>query len=127
MHEVEYYYVTVKLRNQTDVYREVSFDGPSSLEPLTGYRLFLKNEEFQEKEFLFIFDDVSVIENVSHVSTISINDNRINIDKTAVWDNERNGFFYQLLFELWIYNSTLSSFEFNGRSTWFWVNLTIQK
>jgi hypothetical protein len=61
---------------------------------------------------------------VSRVSALSINSQLISVDKIANWGDGDNGFLYQMLFELWIFNSTTLNFQFNDRSSWFWVNVT---
>jgi len=124
MGSLEYYRVYVKLRNQTEPVPSAVNGTPSTLEPLLEYRTFLSDNETWEKEILFSFEDVSFDGNVSKVSKLVINDCTFKIDKVAMWDEERHGFYYQLFFELWLYNATASGFQFHNRFVWIWLNVT---
>ena len=124
MGELTSYLVYVKMRNQTESMPNSLIGDPSSLSPIFEYRAILDDGEVSEKEFSFSIDDVSFDGNESRVSGLSINGNFVSVEKVAVWAEEENGFLYQFLFELWIYNPASSSFEFNNRSVWFMFNLT---
>jgi len=47
-----------------------------------------------------------------------------NVDKSASWDVENNGYYYQLFMELWIYNVEFQAFEFHNRFVGLWLNMT---
>lgn len=120
---LEYYTIFVKLRSQSQAFQEMSTESPSSLEPVFEYRLFLGNNETWEKDFMFSFKNVSFEENVSRVSLLSINGNDVNVDEILVRDEIDGGFYCQMLFELWIYNSTISTFQYHNRFVGFWINI----
>jgi hypothetical protein len=124
MRDVEYYSVRFKLRNQTDVSNDVQSGGPSSVDAVEDYRFFLANGGVREADFVFAFEDVSISGNVGRVSVLSINSRLFNVNKIANEGNEDKGFLYQMLFELWIFNTTTLNFQFHDRSSWFWVNVT---
>ena len=123
MSDVEYYSVRFKLRNQTEVSNDVQSGGPSSVDAVEDYRFFLANEDVREADFVFAFENVSISGDVSRISALSINSQLVNVNTIASRGNEDNGFLYQMLFELWIFNSTTLNFQFYNRSSWFWVNL----
>ena len=123
MSDVEYYSVRFKLRNQTEVSNDVQSGGPSSVDAVEDYRFFLANEDVREADFVFAFENVSISGDVSRISALSINSQLVNVNTIASRGNEDNGFLYQMLFELWIFNSTTLNFQFYDRSSWFWVNL----
>ncbi|MCW3997872.1 MAG: hypothetical protein NWF10_04810 [Candidatus Bathyarchaeota archaeon] len=123
MGDFEYYKVYVKLRNQSQAVQETSAGLPSPLEPIFEYHLFLRNNETWEKDFVFSFEDVLFGEKVGRVSRLSISGSDVSVDKIVVWDEARGGFQCQILFELWIYNATISDFQYHNRSVWFWLNL----
>ena len=123
MNNVEYYQVLVKLRNQTDVSRDTTAGGYSGSEAIGEYHLFLENDDVYEKDFTFTFD-YAIVDNASRISSLRISGQRIDVDKIVVWDDEADGFFCQLLFELWIYNGEDLSFQFHDRSSWMWLNLS---
>jgi uncharacterized membrane protein len=122
MGKMKYYTIYVKLRNQTESFPN-STGFPSSLEPIFEYRLFLKNDATWERELSFSFNSVSFEGNSSSVSGLSFNGNLVDVHKVAAWDAERRGFFYQLFFELWIYDPD-SGFEYHNRSVGLWFNMS---
>jgi hypothetical protein len=124
MGHFEYYSIRVKLRNQSDPSPDSGDGLPSSLEPIFEYRVFLINNGTWEREFSFSFEDVFFEGDVSRVSRISISGYHVNMSKVAAWDDANSGFYYQLFFELWIYNATVSSFQFHNRYVGFWLNVT---
>lgn len=123
MGSLEYYTVYVKLRSQAQAFQENGTPEPSSLESIFQYRLFLENNETWEKDFTFSFEKVSFEQNESRVSLLSINDNNVSVDTTGVRDESDGGFYYQLAFELWIYNSTTSAFQYHDRYVSLWLKL----
>jgi len=124
MGDLEYYSVYVKFRNQSEPLPDSVNAVPSVLEPVFEYRFFLRDNATWEKEVLFSFEGVSFEGNVSRVSRVLIDGYAVNVDKVAVWDEANTGFYYQLFFELWIYNVTTSSFQFHNRFVGFWLNIT---
>ena len=122
MGELEYYSVFVKFRNQFEPL-PATIGLPSSLEPIFEYRLFLNNNEFLEKSFVFSFEELTFESDIVRVSMLSINGQNIPVEKILVRDAESNGFYCQLFFELWVYNMTTSNFQFNNRSVGFWLNI----
>ena len=123
MGELEYYAVFVKFRNPTEPLPDLAVGLPSPMEPIFEYRVFLSDNETLEKNFVFSFEEVSFESETVRVSRLSINGHDVNVDKTVVWDDERNGFYCQLFFELWIYDEVTSSFQFHNRAVWFWLNI----
>jgi len=109
---------------QSDPFPDSEVGIPSTLEPVFEYRVFLKNKETWEKKIDIFFENISFGQNISVVSDLLIDNNLVSIDKTAVWDSLDSGFYYQLFFELWIYNSTISDFEFHNRSVGVWLNMS---
>jgi hypothetical protein len=73
----------------------------------------------------FSFSDVVFGQNVSSVGRMRVNDAWVNVDKSAVWDETNNGFYYQLFFELWIYNVETGVFQYHDRYCGIWMNMTL--
>jgi hypothetical protein len=48
----------------------------------------------------------------------------LDVNEMGEWDDINSGFFYQLFFELWIYDAAASSFQFHNRSVGLWLNVT---
>ena len=125
MGDFEYYLVYVKLRNQNESLPN-NVNGTSSvLSPLFEYRLFLEDGGVWERQVQFSFGGVSFEGNLSRVSRLSLDDSAVNVDKVAVWNQTNKGFYYQLFFELWRYNATVSGFQYHDRFVGLWLNVTV--
>ena len=122
---LEYYLVYVKLRNQNESLPNNINGTPSVLPPLFEYRLFLEDGSVWERQVQFSFWGVSFEGNLSRVLRLSLDDSAVNVDKVAVWNQTSKGFYYQLFFELWRYNATVSSFQYHDRFVGLWLNVTV--
>jgi hypothetical protein len=123
MGESEYYRVVVKFRNASEPLPNATEGVASSLPELYAYNVFLSDGQVWEGALSFSFSDVAFGQNVSSVGRMRVNDAWVNVDKSAVWDDASKGFYYQLFFELWIYNATVSGFQFHNRWVGLWLNM----
>ena len=122
-----YYQVQVKFRNQTQSAADSFNRTPSSLQSLYSINVFVADKESWELPVAFSFD-YSYDENNSIV-----NFNRIMFDNAALnlngystaWNPERNSFFGNLFFELWIYNDEVGTFTYHERFTDLKFNMTV--
>ncbi len=124
MGDFEYYVAYAQLRNQSDSFPNVTSSAPSGLTPMTEYRVFLSENETWEKQIDFSLGALSYEENMCRISEISIDGATFNVDKTVAFDQQNTGFYVELIFELWRYNTGLSSFEFHDRFVGIWLNVT---
>ena len=124
MKDLEFYKVNVKFRNPSESLPDSVAGLPSPLEPVFEYYFFSRNNETWEDEFRFSFEDILFEDNSLRLSRLSINDRDIEVDKIVVWDEKSNGFYCQFFFELWIYNSSISDFQFHNSFVSIWLNLT---
>jgi len=120
-----YYTVYVKFRNPSQPLPEASNSTPSPLPPLYEFRFFIVDGEGWETPLAFTFLEVSRSDDSCFVSQMSINDVVFSMDSPSSWDSENNGFYYQLFFELWLYDVTSRSFQFHDRFVGIWLNMTI--
>ena len=119
-----YYIIYAKFRNQAEPLPDRAAGLPSSLEPVFEYRVFLGDNETWEKEVTFSVGEVSFREGTCRVSRILIDGNSVDVDKVAVRDEADGGFYYELFFELWFYNTSVSSFEFHNRFVGYWLKMS---
>jgi len=119
-----YYLVYVKFRNQTQQLPNSTTSEPSPLPPLYEFRFVLSDGEVWEAPLTFAIENVLLQQNFSIVQNISINDISFQVNYTSTWDSDRNGFYYQMFFELWLYNMTSSSFQYHNRFVGIWLNMT---
>lgn len=127
MGNVESYLVYVKLRNQTEASPDSKNGLPSPLPPIFEYRAILGDGETWEKELTFSLEDVFSYGDEIEVSALTMNSCSMEVAKVSVFDDVRKGFFYQLFFELWIYNSATLSFDFHNRSVGLSIMVTPSK
>jgi hypothetical protein len=120
-----YYVIYVKLRNQAENAPNSTTSTPSSLAPLYEYHAVIPDGETWEAPLTFSLLEGSHIETFFDVTKISINDVVFTGDYVSAWDSESLGFYYQLFFELWIYDSTVSSFKYQNHFVGLWLNVTI--
>jgi hypothetical protein len=123
-----YYSIQVKFRNQTQSAADSFSRTPSSLPPLYSIAAFVADKEEWEIPISFSFDYVedSYNETLLQVrfTDMTLNDNVLNLnDYAAVWDTERRGFFGNLFFELWIYNSAIGALQYHERFTGLWLDM----
>lgn len=126
MGSLQYYLVRIKLRNQSEPFPDSIHGIPSDLPAVFDYQAFLSDGDTWEKEVTFSFEDVSLDGNVGKVSGFYIDGFFVDVDKVAVWNDDNSGFFYQLFFELWVYDSGVSGFKFHNRSVGLWLNMSRQ-
>ena len=118
-----YYQVDVMLRNESESMPNGTFS--SSLPVLYQYNIFLGDGQIWNDTLTFSFPQVVFSGNGScSVNKMKLNDAEIQLDRTAVWDNENYGFYYQLLVELWFYNQTSDELLYDGRYVGLWLNMT---
>jgi len=122
-----YYLVEVKFRNLTQSAPDSFNRTPSSLPALFNITAFVEDEGVWERPLTFSFD-YGFNETLSRVEFNSLTLNDVALDMgncTAAWDSEKEGFFGDLVFELWIYNTTISGFQYHERFVNLRLNMTV--
>ena len=119
-----YYVVYVKFRNQSESLPNATAGTTSPLPPLFEFRLFVEDGKSWEAPLRFSFSNVSFFGDRCLVGSLMINGVTFNVDKSASWDVENNGYYYQLFMEVWIYNVEFQVFEFHNRFVSLWLNMT---
>jgi hypothetical protein len=120
-----YYGVQLKFRNETEDLPNETVATSSPLPMLYEYRVFLQDGQTWEQPLTFSFARVSVMDNRSVVGGFKVNGVTLDVDKPAGWDSEKNGYFYELFMELWIYNGTPDAFQYHNRFVGLWLNMTV--
>ncbi|MBT0159204.1 DUF1616 domain-containing protein [Candidatus Bathyarchaeota archaeon A05DMB-2] len=119
-----YYTLKVKFRNQTDSYPDTDLGKASSLPTLNEYRIVIPDGGVWEKQLTLSFSNISTLGNRCVIQNLKINDLTFNVNKQAQWDSKNAGYYYQLLFELWIFNPSTQSFQYHNRYSAIWLNMT---
>jgi hypothetical protein len=126
MGDLNYYRVYVKFRNESEPSPNSTAGLPSPLEPVFEYNLFLRDNATWEKELSFSFDGVSFEGNICRISKVLVSGNSVDVNKVVVWNETSSVFYCQMFFELWIYNATVSGFQFHNRWVGLWLNMSRQ-
>lgn len=119
-----YYRIYVKFRNQTQQLPNFTMSEPSTLPPLYEFSFVASDGNVWEVPLTFAFENVLLQQNFGLVQDISINGIFFPVDCASTWDSDRNGFYYQMFFELWLYNVTSRSFQYHNRFVGLWLNMT---
>ena len=126
-----YYVVEVKFRNQTQEaptsFGPIESRSQSSLPSLFNITAFVADEETWKLPLTFSFD-YGYNETLSQIEFygLTLNDVVLNMEGYTInWDSEKRGFFGNLFFELWIYNSDVSEFQYHGRFVSLKLNMTV--
>ena len=124
MRSSTYYAVYIRFRNQTQPLPNATLSEPSPLPLLYETRAFVQDGQTWEKLITFSVLEVSQSETSSSVNRLVINDHAIWTNSSTIWDPERDGFYYQLFFELWIYDTVTRNLGFHNRFVGIWLNMT---
>jgi len=114
-----YYMVYVKFRNQSEPLPNATAGTHSPLNATAEYRIFLQGGESWEAPLTFSF-----LGNQSLIQSLIVNNVEFAVNKTALWDGENNGYYYQLFLELWIYDAESDAFQYHNRFVGIWLNMT---
>lgn len=125
-----YYVVEVKFRNQTQPAPDSFNRTASGLPSLYDFNVFVADKESLELPLNFSFDynESSYNATLLQVSFSSMVLNGAVVDLrgySAVWDSQTSRFFGNLVFELWIYNDTIGTFQYHERYTDLKFNMTV--
>jgi len=124
----EYYQIQIKFSNLTQS-RPDNFNKTSSSQPALGkMALVVANQKTEELSVNFSFqcklDDK--VGGLLDMQTITVNGEALNINATTIkWDMARNGFYGNLIFELWAYNDTVNAFQYNQRYVSLWLKFYV--
>ena len=119
-----YYLVCAKFRNQTQSLPNASNSEPSSLPSVYEFQFLVENGKVWETPVTFKILNASIQENAVVVENVSVNNQTREISSSSNWDSTNNGYYFQLFFELWLYNTAESSFQFHDRFVGIWLNMT---
>ena len=119
-----YYTCSVKLASPNDSLPNQKLGTPSSLPTLYQYKTFLRDGGTWEVPLTFEINSVTFANGASTISDITINGLDYAVNKNSVYDSSRSGYYYNLIVELSLYNSTLNSLIYNGRFVSLNLNVT---
>jgi hypothetical protein len=126
-----YYLVEVKFRNETQLgpssFGEVENRTPGDVPCLFNVTAFVADQSDWEVPVSFGFDyGYDVNASVVGFDSLRFNGNVLSLaGESAVWNGTTSRFYGDLIFELWLYNSSSSSFGYHGRFVDLKLNMTV--
>ncbi len=124
LHQTAYYTVYIKLSGQGDQLPNRDDGIPSPLPPLYEYRFVVQNDGVFEAPMTFSVTSATFSGNQSLIQTLQINNETFNVNKASSWNQNATAYNYQLLFELWAYNSQSNNYAFDNRYVNLLINVT---
>jgi hypothetical protein len=121
-----YYVVEVKFRNESQPAPDSFNRTPSGLPPLLNITAFVADESVWEQNVTFSFD-YSFNETLSSVefNSLALDDVTVRLDGlSTLWNASTSRFYGDLIFELWLYSSTIHDFVYHERFVDLKLNMT---
>jgi hypothetical protein len=119
-----YYTVYVKIGTQNESLPNIELGLPSALPPLHEYKLFLDDGATWQTPLTFQVNNLNFANGVSTLHGIRINGIDYSVNKSSAWDSNKQGYYYNLIFELWTYNSTIGISQYDNRFVLLRLNMT---
>ena len=124
MSSSEYYICYVKLGNEDGPLPDVTLGTPSPLPILFEYRSFIENGQTWEAPLTFQIDNLNFSETNCQLNGITINGLNYPVSVSSAYDSNSTGYYYALIVELWLYNSTTGTAMYNNRYVSLYLNMT---
>jgi len=122
---LELYRVDIKFGNQSDPFPDIASGNPSGLNTSYEYHVALRNGEHWNDSLEFSISKASLEQNVLLVNELEINGYTFDVEKTAIWSSQDEGYIYRIFVELWIYDDSLNAFAFHNRFVDVALNVTV--
>lgn len=120
----EYYSCYVKIQNLTCPLPNTTLGTPSPQPTLYEYKSFLMNGETWKAPLTFQVNTLTITNGTSQLVTLSLNGIQFNINQVSAWNSTKSGYYYRLVIELWMFDSTLGTSQFNNRYVSLALNMT---
>lgn len=119
------YQVQLKLRNSTQPTSESSTLNPIDSPPIHTFTMIVAENETWVLPVTVSFDyTYNPVQQKINFESLTFNGDAFNIETYIVsLDGDRNGYYENLLFELWVQNDDAGSFEYNKRYVGLWFKI----
>ena len=118
-----YYNCLVKVATENEL-PQTTPPTPSAAASLFVFKPFLTDKESWETPLTFQLNNLTLTNGAYHLSNININGVNFTVDKSFPKNVEKNGYYACLVIELYTYNSSLGSMQYNNRFLTLNLNLT---
>jgi hypothetical protein len=119
-----YYTALVKMANDSNSLPNATLETPSTLPALYEFNTFLSNGGTWETPLTFQVNGLTFTDGTSQLSGVTINGVEFPVNQTSAWDSTNSGYYYYLFVELWLFNSTLGTSQYNSRFVSLVLNMT---
>ncbi len=123
-----YYNLQIKFRNQSQSAPD-SFNGTYSQQPILTNKTFSLTDKQTWELPIDISLEYAVDEKnpkTLNMKQVVFNDANLNVENTKItWDSAGEGFYGNLLFELWLFNSTINGFQYHQRYVSLWLKMDV--
>ena len=116
-----YYIVLMKIRDSTQPLPIQNTSTPSPLEPICEFRFAINPGKTWTKQVSLEFPQFTTFADYLQFGSIKVNDVLFRCDCLALWDH---GFYFEVFFELWTYDSSAKSIAFTNQYVGLWLNMT---
>jgi hypothetical protein len=111
-----YYASLVKFRSENHAIPNATVDESKSLPVLYEYNTFIQDGESWKTPLTFQIKTFTFADGVSYLPSITINGIEYHVNQSVAWNSNKTGYYYDLIVELWLYNSSLETFQYHNRS-----------
>ncbi|MGA3061118.1 MAG: DUF1616 domain-containing protein [Candidatus Bathyarchaeia archaeon] len=119
-----YYTALVKMANDSGSLPDATLGTPSLLPTLYEFNTFLSDGGTWEEPLTFQLNGLNFTDGASQLSSLTINGVEFPLNQTSTWDSGNSGYYYHLFVELWIFNSTMASSQYDNRFVSLVLNMT---
>jgi uncharacterized membrane protein len=120
------YKIEAKFRDQNQSGPDSFNHTQSSLQSLTDFTVEVEAGQSVELQVNLVFNyEVDSLRGESVLDEIVVNGTSVGMDGMPLpWDSEANAFLGNIFFELYLYNDTTGTYQYNQRYVGLWVNLS---
>lgn len=119
-----YYTCLVKMANKSVSLPNATLEAPSSLPALYEFNSLLSDGGTWEVPLTFQVNALTFLDGTSTLNSITFNGVEFVVNRTSAWDSANAGYYYYLFVELWVFNSTLGTSQYNDRFVSLVLNMT---
>jgi uncharacterized membrane protein len=119
-----YYVLYVKLLNSSNQLPNTQTGVSSSEKAIYEYNFAVDDNQTWETILSFSISQGSITTSQAIINNLAINDSKIDVNKSALWDSNSLNYPYKLLFELWVYNTQQDIIEYNNRYIYLNLNFS---
>lgn len=120
-----HYVCCIKVRNQTDPLPTEGTSSSSIVGSICEYHIIVQKGADWTFPLEFSLNELSVSNNQALLQSITIDNIQYNLNKTTQFEQDNNGYYYQILIELWAYYPLSDVLDYQNRYVYFWLNMTL--